>query len=254
MAGGPSYGPLLEMDSDQVREAISDHVVLGLEVARNAAGKTRAGGTLLLMGGTGGRWISRDLGIAGGGAKAGRGQARAGARAVAPEGRGDDGDGSPRADRDGHTAGRDRLAAARQHRPLRPRPPLPGGLGGDEPLHRQTPIPAIAGPSDLAARSLRGRPGRPGQGHPRAGAGAARTARRARGGARASFEAREDRRHPHRRGLRVPRSAGHPQAEGGEALRLHLRLRRRWPRSNGGSRPSPGAPRPTWSSPTCCGR
>jgi hypothetical protein len=119
MAGGPSYGPLLEMDSDQVREAISDHVVLGLEVARNAAGKTRAGGTLLLMGGTGGRRISRDLGIAGGGAKAGRGQARAGARAVAPEGRGDDGDGSPRADPDGHTAGRDRLAAARQHRPLR---------------------------------------------------------------------------------------------------------------------------------------
>jgi NAD(P)-dependent dehydrogenase (short-subunit alcohol dehydrogenase family) len=58
-AGGPSYGPLLEMDSDQVREAISDHVVLGLEVARNAAGKTRAGGTLLLMGGTGGRRISR---------------------------------------------------------------------------------------------------------------------------------------------------------------------------------------------------
>jgi NAD(P)-dependent dehydrogenase (short-subunit alcohol dehydrogenase family) len=37
--------------------------VLGLEVARNARGKMRAGGTLLLMGGTGGRKISRDLGI-----------------------------------------------------------------------------------------------------------------------------------------------------------------------------------------------
>jgi NAD(P)-dependent dehydrogenase (short-subunit alcohol dehydrogenase family) len=34
--------------------------VLGLEVARNAAGKMRRGGTLLLMGGTGGRRISRD--------------------------------------------------------------------------------------------------------------------------------------------------------------------------------------------------
>jgi NAD(P)-dependent dehydrogenase (short-subunit alcohol dehydrogenase family) len=63
-AGGPHYGPLLEMDSDQVRQAISEHVVLALEVARNAAGKMRPGGTLLLMGGTGGRRISRDLGIA----------------------------------------------------------------------------------------------------------------------------------------------------------------------------------------------
>jgi NAD(P)-dependent dehydrogenase (short-subunit alcohol dehydrogenase family) len=62
-AGGPHYGPLLEMDSSEVREAISDHVVLGLEVARNAAGKMRPGGSLLLMGGTGGRRISRDLGI-----------------------------------------------------------------------------------------------------------------------------------------------------------------------------------------------
>ena len=63
-AGGPSYGPLLEMDSDQVREALSDHVVLGLEVARNAHRKMRPGGTLVLMGGTGGRRISRGLGIA----------------------------------------------------------------------------------------------------------------------------------------------------------------------------------------------
>ena len=62
-AGGPHYAPLLEMDSDQVREALSDHAVMGLEVARNARGKMRPGGTLLLMGGTGGRKISRDLGI-----------------------------------------------------------------------------------------------------------------------------------------------------------------------------------------------
>ncbi|MEY9928002.1 NAD(P)-dependent dehydrogenase (short-subunit alcohol dehydrogenase family) [Catenulispora sp. GP43] len=62
-AGGPSYTPLLEMDADQVREALSDHVVLGLEIARNAAGKMRPGGTLLLMGGTGGRRVRRGLGI-----------------------------------------------------------------------------------------------------------------------------------------------------------------------------------------------
>ena len=58
-AGGPHYGPLLEMDSAEVREALSDHVVVGLEVARHAAGKMRPGGTLMLMGGTGGRRISR---------------------------------------------------------------------------------------------------------------------------------------------------------------------------------------------------
>src|ERR1700728_468871 len=48
-AGGPRYGPLLEMDSAQVRDAVSDHVVLALEVARNAAGKMSPGGTLLLV-------------------------------------------------------------------------------------------------------------------------------------------------------------------------------------------------------------
>jgi NAD(P)-dependent dehydrogenase (short-subunit alcohol dehydrogenase family) len=60
---GPSYAPLLEMDADQVREALGGHVVLGLEVARNAAGRMRPGGTLIFMGGTGGRKISRELGI-----------------------------------------------------------------------------------------------------------------------------------------------------------------------------------------------
>jgi NAD(P)-dependent dehydrogenase (short-subunit alcohol dehydrogenase family) len=60
---GPHYAPLLEMDSDQVREALSDHVALALEVARNAAPKMRPGGTLIFMGGTGGRRISRALGI-----------------------------------------------------------------------------------------------------------------------------------------------------------------------------------------------
>jgi NAD(P)-dependent dehydrogenase (short-subunit alcohol dehydrogenase family) len=63
-AGGPRYGRLLEMDGDEVRQALSEHLVVALEVARNAAGKMRPGGTLLLIGGTGGRRISRDLGIA----------------------------------------------------------------------------------------------------------------------------------------------------------------------------------------------
>jgi NAD(P)-dependent dehydrogenase (short-subunit alcohol dehydrogenase family) len=63
-AGGPHYGPLLEMDSAQLRQAVSEHMVQALDVARNAAGKMRPGGTLLLMGGTGGRRIGRGLGIA----------------------------------------------------------------------------------------------------------------------------------------------------------------------------------------------
>ena len=61
---GPAYGPLLEMDSAQVRDVLSDHMVLALEVARSAAGKMRPGGTLLFMGGTGGRRIGHGLGIA----------------------------------------------------------------------------------------------------------------------------------------------------------------------------------------------
>jgi NAD(P)-dependent dehydrogenase (short-subunit alcohol dehydrogenase family) len=62
-AGGPKYGPLLEMDAAQVREALSSHVVLGLAVARNVVGKMRPGGSLVLMGGTGGRRIDHGLGI-----------------------------------------------------------------------------------------------------------------------------------------------------------------------------------------------
>ncbi len=63
-AGGPHYGPLLSMSAEEVRQAISEHVVLALEVARHAVARMRPGGTLLLMGGTGGRRISRELGIA----------------------------------------------------------------------------------------------------------------------------------------------------------------------------------------------
>jgi NAD(P)-dependent dehydrogenase (short-subunit alcohol dehydrogenase family) len=61
---GPAYMPLMEMTGDQVRREVGDHLALGLEVARSAAPKMRPGGALLLMGGTGGRKISRTLGIA----------------------------------------------------------------------------------------------------------------------------------------------------------------------------------------------
>jgi NAD(P)-dependent dehydrogenase (short-subunit alcohol dehydrogenase family) len=61
---GPSYVPLLDMNGDQVRDELAGHVVLALEVARHAAPKMRPGGTLLFIGGTGGRRISRELGLA----------------------------------------------------------------------------------------------------------------------------------------------------------------------------------------------
>jgi NAD(P)-dependent dehydrogenase (short-subunit alcohol dehydrogenase family) len=62
-AGGPSYVPLLKMSAAQVRDALSDHVVLDLEVARAAARAMRPDGSLVFMGGTGGRRIDHRLGI-----------------------------------------------------------------------------------------------------------------------------------------------------------------------------------------------
>ncbi len=63
-AGGPRYGPMLELDSTQVREGIADHAVLALVVARSALEKMRPGGSLVLMGGTGARRVAPGLGIA----------------------------------------------------------------------------------------------------------------------------------------------------------------------------------------------
>lgn len=62
-AGGPRYGPVLEMDAAEVREAMTGHIVRALEVARNAAGRMRPGGSIVLMGGTGGRRFGHGLGI-----------------------------------------------------------------------------------------------------------------------------------------------------------------------------------------------
>jgi NAD(P)-dependent dehydrogenase (short-subunit alcohol dehydrogenase family) len=62
-AGRPSYGALLDMDIGAVREALSGHVVVGLNVARVATPRMRPGGTLLFVGGTGGRRIDHRLGI-----------------------------------------------------------------------------------------------------------------------------------------------------------------------------------------------
>jgi NAD(P)-dependent dehydrogenase (short-subunit alcohol dehydrogenase family) len=63
-AGGPHYGPrLLEKTVEEVRVTLSDKVVLALAVARNAVPKLRPDGSLLLVGGTGGRRINPDYGL-----------------------------------------------------------------------------------------------------------------------------------------------------------------------------------------------
>jgi len=52
---GPSYAPLAGFDLDAARRDVDAHLLLPLQVARDAAGKVRPGGTLLFMGGIGGR-------------------------------------------------------------------------------------------------------------------------------------------------------------------------------------------------------
>jgi NAD(P)-dependent dehydrogenase (short-subunit alcohol dehydrogenase family) len=52
---GPCCAPLAESGLDAARRAIDAHLLLPLQVARDAASKVRPGGTLLFMGGAGGR-------------------------------------------------------------------------------------------------------------------------------------------------------------------------------------------------------
>ena len=52
---GPYYAPLAELDMERARRDVEAHLLLPLQVARYAASKVRPPGTLLFMGGTGGR-------------------------------------------------------------------------------------------------------------------------------------------------------------------------------------------------------
>jgi NAD(P)-dependent dehydrogenase (short-subunit alcohol dehydrogenase family) len=58
---GPHYAPFAEFDIDELRRDVEAHLLLPLEVGRNAVGKVRPGGTLLFMGGTGGRRTAPGL-------------------------------------------------------------------------------------------------------------------------------------------------------------------------------------------------
>jgi len=62
-AGRPHYARLLDMDLAQARRGLEEHLLLAFQVARNAAGKVRPGGTLLFMSGTGARRPAVGLGF-----------------------------------------------------------------------------------------------------------------------------------------------------------------------------------------------
>jgi NAD(P)-dependent dehydrogenase (short-subunit alcohol dehydrogenase family) len=52
---GPYYAPLAEFDLDAARRDIDAHLLLPLQIAKDAASRVRPGGTLLFMGGVGRR-------------------------------------------------------------------------------------------------------------------------------------------------------------------------------------------------------
>ncbi len=52
---GPYYALLEEFDFDEARRDVESHLFLPMQVAKASVGKVRPGGTLIFMGGTGGR-------------------------------------------------------------------------------------------------------------------------------------------------------------------------------------------------------
>jgi NAD(P)-dependent dehydrogenase (short-subunit alcohol dehydrogenase family) len=60
---GPYYALLAQFDVEAARRDIEAHLLLPLEVARNAASCVRPGGTLIFMGGTGGRRTAPGLSL-----------------------------------------------------------------------------------------------------------------------------------------------------------------------------------------------
>jgi NAD(P)-dependent dehydrogenase (short-subunit alcohol dehydrogenase family) len=54
-SGGPYYARLMDIDFTQARRNVDEALLLPLQIARCATGKMRPGGTLLFIGGTGGR-------------------------------------------------------------------------------------------------------------------------------------------------------------------------------------------------------
>jgi NAD(P)-dependent dehydrogenase (short-subunit alcohol dehydrogenase family) len=66
-AGRPYYGRLAEMDFDAAQRSLDDHLWLALRLARHAIDKVRPGGSLVFMGGTGGRRPALGFAVIGAG-------------------------------------------------------------------------------------------------------------------------------------------------------------------------------------------
>jgi NAD(P)-dependent dehydrogenase (short-subunit alcohol dehydrogenase family) len=60
-AGRPYYGPIADMDFAAARRSLDDHFWVAIHLARLATSAVRPGGTLVFMGGTGGRHT--DIGL-----------------------------------------------------------------------------------------------------------------------------------------------------------------------------------------------
>ena len=58
---GPYYAPLAEFDFDKARAEIQAHLLLPIQIARDAQNRVRPGGTLLFMSGTGGRKVAKGV-------------------------------------------------------------------------------------------------------------------------------------------------------------------------------------------------
>jgi NAD(P)-dependent dehydrogenase (short-subunit alcohol dehydrogenase family) len=60
---GPYYALLADFDVEEARRDVDAHLLLPLQLARDVVSKVRPGGTLLLMGGTGGRRTAPGLAL-----------------------------------------------------------------------------------------------------------------------------------------------------------------------------------------------
>ena len=60
---GPYYASLEDFDFEKARRDIEAHLLLPIHIARNARNKVRAGGTLIFMGGTGGRKTEKGFAL-----------------------------------------------------------------------------------------------------------------------------------------------------------------------------------------------
>ncbi len=69
-AGGPYYARLADLDQTRAHRDFDEHLWLAIEVARHSVGRVRPGGTLLFMGGTGGRRPAVGMALAAAGTAA----------------------------------------------------------------------------------------------------------------------------------------------------------------------------------------